>query len=95
MLKQILETMYVDPELLEVMSDDQKELLFRQMREEQLRRWKKRDAELQRRPQPKRTPRKVREGGEEAGRRAGGQAGRRVGREAKREGRWERDEETV
>lgn len=79
MLKQILETMYVDPELLEIMSDDQKELLFRQMREEQLRRWKKKDTELQRRPPAKRTPRKVREGGR--------QVGRQTGKEREKKGR--------
>ena len=50
----------MDPELLELMSVDQRELLFRKMREEQLRRWKVRERELEKKkPWPKRTPRKV------------------------------------
>ena len=66
MLKQILEAMYVDAELLELMSEDQQQLLFRQIREEQLRRWQLREKEEERKKkksQPKRTPRKVREDG--------------------------------
>ena len=59
MLQQILETMYVDPELLDLMSLEQKELLFRRMRDEQLKKWTRREKELQKKSQPKRRPRKV------------------------------------
>ena len=62
MLKQILEDMYIDKELLELLDEDQKAVLFRELRKEQLRRWEKREAESERReranPQ-KRSPAKV------------------------------------
>lgn len=50
MLQQILNDMYIDPDVLDALNDEQKKTLFLKMREEQVRRWNECEEKLEREP---------------------------------------------